>query len=210
MKEQSGIAKRSFFYLVLFFSFLSSLVASCSDTIPTREHVLQESIGIQDGGVSDDTKSTDVNTQEEILRNDKERTDVLTQDSSTRHESKEKDGVSRDTGTDNPCGKGTSFRADVFPILRYCSCHSGASAKFEPFFMTAQDTFRKLVKKKSGEEACNNKVLVIPGDVKNSYLIHKLEETPGICGKLMPPDGSLPEEEIATIKRWICYGAKNN
>lgn len=51
---------------------------------------------------------------------------------------------------------------------------------------------------------------VEPGDPDNSYLIHKLENAPGIIGSPMPPTGPLSTEQIAMIREWIAEGAEDN
>jgi hypothetical protein len=54
--------------------------------------------------------------------------------------------------------------------------------------------------------------LVSPGDPDGSYLVHKLEGTPGIVGRQMPRNGPpyLTSGEILVIRRWIALGAKND
>jgi hypothetical protein len=53
---------------------------------------------------------------------------------------------------------------------------------------------------------------VIAGDPENSYLVQKLEGTPGIVGLRMPFSGPpfLTDGQILVIKRWIELGAPNN
>ena len=55
-------------------------------------------------------------------------------------------------------------------------------------------------------------IRVIPGDPANSYLVQKLEGTPGIVGRRMPFLGPpfLTDGQILVIKRWIEIGAPNN
>ena len=55
-------------------------------------------------------------------------------------------------------------------------------------------------------------VRVIPSDPDGSYMIQKLEGTPGIVGDRMPRTGGpyLTPNQIAIIKRWIEQGAANN
>ena len=55
-------------------------------------------------------------------------------------------------------------------------------------------------------------VLVIPGDPDNSYLVQKIEGSPGIVGMRMPRTGGpyLTPGQITVIRRWIAEGAKNN
>jgi len=53
---------------------------------------------------------------------------------------------------------------------------------------------------------------VIPGDADNSYLVQKLEGTPGIAGQRMPRGSGpyLTEGQMLIIRRWIAEGAANN
>jgi hypothetical protein len=52
-------------------------------------------------------------------------------------------------------------------------------------------------------------IRVIPGDPDNSYLIQKLEGTPGIVGQRMPFNGGpyLTSGQILILRRWIANGA---
>lgn len=53
---------------------------------------------------------------------------------------------------------------------------------------------------------------VIAGDPDNSYLVHKLEGTPGIVGARMPFNSTnyLTDGQMLIIRRWIALGAKND
>jgi hypothetical protein len=50
---------------------------------------------------------------------------------------------------------------------------------------------------------------VAPGDPDSSYIIRKLQGTPGISGAQMPADGPpyLPQSTIDVIRQWITNGA---
>jgi hypothetical protein len=52
-------------------------------------------------------------------------------------------------------------------------------------------------------------IRVIPGDPNNSYVIQKLEGTPGIVGQRMPFNGGpfLTDGQISIFRRWIANGA---
>jgi hypothetical protein len=52
-------------------------------------------------------------------------------------------------------------------------------------------------------------IRVIPGDPDNSYLIQKLEGTPGIAGQRMPFNGGpyLTSGQMLILRRWIANGA---
>ena len=53
---------------------------------------------------------------------------------------------------------------------------------------------------------------VIPNDPDNSYMVHKLEGTPGIVGERMPRGNGpfLTEGQMLVIRQWIKDGAPNN
>jgi mono/diheme cytochrome c family protein len=55
-------------------------------------------------------------------------------------------------------------------------------------------------------------VRVIPGNADNSYLVKKLEGTPGIAGLRMPRNGPpfLTDAQVKMIRDWITAGALNN
>jgi hypothetical protein len=54
-------------------------------------------------------------------------------------------------------------------------------------------------------------IRVIPGDVDNSYLVHKLEGLTSIVGRRMPLNGPfLTDGQIQILKRWIEIGAPRN
>lgn len=52
-------------------------------------------------------------------------------------------------------------------------------------------------------------VRVVPGDPSNSYVIQKLEGTPGIVGQRMPFNGGpyLTDGQMLFLRRWIANGA---
>jgi hypothetical protein len=52
-------------------------------------------------------------------------------------------------------------------------------------------------------------IRIIPGDPDNSYLIQKLEGTPGIVGQRMPFNGGpyLTTGQMLILRRWIANGA---
>ena len=53
---------------------------------------------------------------------------------------------------------------------------------------------------------------VIPGDAANSYLVQKLDGSPGIVGRRMPFAGApfLTDGQMLILKRWIAIGAPRN
>jgi hypothetical protein len=98
-----------------------------------------------------------------------------------------------------------SFRAAVAPILSGCAggelCHGFASLPY---------LYGQLVGARSAD-GCDAGVLVDPGSLQQSYLLHKVTGR-GMCpGSLrMPPGAPLAPEAIQTIADWICAGAPND
>jgi hypothetical protein len=50
---------------------------------------------------------------------------------------------------------------------------------------------------------CTDRILVVAGEPDSSYLIQKIESSPGICGFQMPLGGSLPSQDIEVLRQWI-------
>jgi hypothetical protein len=63
-----------------------------------------------------------------------------------------------------------------------------------------------------GSRAKAGAVRVITGEAVNSYIVHKLEGSPGIAGERMPRTGGpyLTEGQLTILKRWIATGANND
>jgi WD40 repeat protein len=96
-----------------------------------------------------------------------------------------------------------SFFKDVLPILRQknCTgCHQPAKRGGE-YVMT---DFASLLKGGESSEAA-----VVPGHPEKSYLIEQITPSDGKAG--MPKDSPpLTDTEIATIRKWIEQGAKDD
>lgn len=97
-----------------------------------------------------------------------------------------------------------SFGDSVAPILAAsCSCHIGGAGGLS----FDGDAYGALV----GVPAVGADMSYVePGDVDNSYLVHKLRGTQasvGGGGGTMPPVGSLDDADIETIEAWIAAGA---
>lgn len=99
-----------------------------------------------------------------------------------------------------------SFSQEVKPILdKNClACHQKGGSGFEASGLSMTG-YEELMK------GTNAGQMVIPGDVEGSNLVVLME------GRADPsismPHGSMdpvPAADIATIKRWIAQGAKNN
>ena len=94
---------------------------------------------------------------------------------------------------------GITCSGQVLPIFQAkCQgCHN-ADTKFGGWDASSYEAVMT-----SGENA----PVVIAGDVQNSLLAQFLQ---GSNGKIMPPMGALPQEEIQAILDWIAAGAKND
>ena len=90
------------------------------------------------------------------------------------------------------------------------NCHNPQFAFFNGNLnLSATTAYAQLVNTRSSGKAGATRV--IPGDPNGSYLIQKLEGTPGIVGQRMPMTGPfLSPGQIAIIRRWIQEGALNN
>jgi hypothetical protein len=98
-----------------------------------------------------------------------------------------------------------SFRGAVDPILASCAggelCHGFGSVAY---------AYGQLVGARSAD-GCDAGVLVDPGNLQRSYLLHKVTGR-GMCpnSQRMPPGGALAPDKIQTITDWICSGAPND
>lgn len=101
----------------------------------------------------------------------------------------------------------TALWSEVFS-RRCSSCHR---VKSEGDFNIGrnEDSFHAATVEVAS--SCEAKPYVVPGDADGSYLIHKLEGGPAICGKRMPGTGiPLQDGDIERIRDWIDAGAKND
>ncbi len=108
--------------------------------------------------------------------------------------------------------EGTSFKSDVFPVIRkYClPCHSDDN--FNPSELSL-DSYELLM------QGGKNGVPVVAGKANESLLIRKLGDAPPF-GERMPlnkkqviSEGKakyLTEAQVKLIAKWINEGAKNN
>jgi Bacterial Ig-like domain len=97
-----------------------------------------------------------------------------------------------------------SIQDNIFtPICT--KCHIGASAP-EGLQLDATHSYAALVGVPSSEQP--NVLRVAPGAPDSSYIIRKLQDTPGISGQQMPFGGPyLPQSTIDVIRQWITNGA---
>jgi len=98
-----------------------------------------------------------------------------------------------------------SIQDNVFtPICT--KCHLGASAP-EGLQLDASHSYAALVGVASTEQP--TVLRVEAGDPDSSYIIRKLQGTPGISGQQMPFGGPyLPQSTIDVIRQWITNGAQ--
>lgn len=99
-----------------------------------------------------------------------------------------------------------SIQDNVFTPI--CTrCHIGASAP-EGLRLDAADSYSLLVGVPSAEVP--SLLRVMPGNPDESYLVLKLQGSPGIVGGQMPLGGPyLPAATIDAIRQWITDGAAN-
>lgn len=97
-----------------------------------------------------------------------------------------------------------TYNQDIKPIFdQFCvSCHrSGGSAS-----AYLLDTYQNIMNGKTNCGAVPEKRYIVPSNADQSYLYKKIIGQ-GICGDKMPPSGSLSQDRIDLIKRWINAGA---
>jgi hypothetical protein len=118
----------------------------------------------------------------------------------------------------NPIGAGASsggpltadfksIQENVFtPICT--KCHIGASAP-EGLQLDSAHSYALLVGVASAEQPSVKRVEA--GDPDSSYIIRKLQGSPGISGERMPFGGPyLPQSTIDVIRQWITNGAQQS
>jgi hypothetical protein len=104
----------------------------------------------------------------------------------------------------------TQLQTTIFSPL--CSgCHTGGGASL-PSSMNLSNTaatHAAIVGVASTQQPSVQRVN--PGNPDNSYLVRKVEGTPGITGSRMPLGGApLDPTLIANVRAWITAGAQNN
>ncbi|MFT5355208.1 MAG: hypothetical protein ACI9KE_002424 [Polyangiales bacterium] len=117
--------------------------------------------------------------------------------------------VCRD-GACGSCGEDVSFARDVRPIFNEtCAgslCHTQRRAAGD--LELEADPYGSLV---NVSASCGGRVLVVPGDPADSYLMSKLLGVGTCRGNSMPLRApSLGPAQLAAIENWICGGALNN
>lgn len=117
-----------------------------------------------------------------------------------------------------PTAPPVSFAQDIQPIFtRSCAlpdCH-GDPEEFaaEGLVLTPGRSYENSVGVPAAQVRAGNVLRIEPGQPDRSYLLAKIRGTHrqlGGVGARMPLDGSLPEEDMQKIARWIEAGAPNN
>lgn len=100
------------------------------------------------------------------------------------------------------------IQAAVFtPTCATSLCHSNSNQAAGLALGDADTSFLELVGQFSNQNNQSAVMLVAPNLPDASYLIRKLENTPGITNGRMPPSGPLPQSDINQIRQWILDGA---
>lgn len=111
------------------------------------------------------------------------------------------------------CGSASvSFAADVQPIFTAsCAtvgCHRGAAPQ-AGLNLSAGQAYQDIVGVAASQ--CNDgRMLVLPGEPSESYLIDKILGVDLCFGTKMPKMTDLPSAQVEIISSWICAGAPNN
>jgi len=132
----------------------------------------------------------------------------------TNSESVEKAGIPGAAGFQYPlCEAAPSMPGEPIPFdtvyetvfPRCTGCHSGISS---PDLGTADKAYAVLVE--SGEEQCQTKPYVTPGEVAGSYFYDVVNEENPACTPMgrMPPGAELTKSELKLISDWIASGAE--
>ena len=103
----------------------------------------------------------------------------------------------------------TQVQADIFTPI--CSvCHTGLGASLPGSQnLTAGNTYANIVNVTSIEDPALKRIA--PGDPDNSYLVLKIQGSPGIVGVQMPASGGpLSQTQIDEVRAWVAAGALNN
>jgi hypothetical protein len=92
------------------------------------------------------------------------------------------------------------------------NCHTNAGGRTPSGGLNLAEGFSYAALVNAASGAKPGAIRVIPGDPDNSYLVQKIEGTPGIVGQRMPRTGGpfLTPGQVTVIRRWIAEGARNN
>jgi hypothetical protein len=104
----------------------------------------------------------------------------------------------------------TQLQSTIFtPICSGCHTGGGSSLPSSMNLSSAAATYAAIVGVASTQQPSLQRVTA--GNPDNSYLVRKIEGTPGISGSRMPLGGApLDPTLIANVRAWITAGAQNN
>ena len=112
-------------------------------------------------------------------------------------------------GMGGGAGTDVGFETTVQPLLNLaCNCHQSEPILMAPFSLKAGEAYGNLVGVKSMQLTTMD--LVSPGNLNDSYLWHKVNDTQaevGGEGLIMPPTIPLNADELLILERWIAAGA---
>lgn len=109
----------------------------------------------------------------------------------------------------------TNVQAEVFDLsCTFSTCH-GASGSAGELDLTPGQSFGEMVNVAAVGplelDTASTELLVIPGDLENSYLMKKLRGDDGIYKKRMPSSGGgLDAERMKLVEDWVLAGALDN
>ena len=101
---------------------------------------------------------------------------------------------------------GTELRSAEAILAQSCGttgCHDDTSQAQAGLDLLSPGVENRVVDVNAITIGCTDEVYVVAGDPDSSYLIDKVLNVPGICGLQMPVVGTLPPEDIETLRQWI-------
>ena len=106
----------------------------------------------------------------------------------------------------SPVAALVNYTTQIQPIFtaNCVSCHSGASAP-QGLRLDAPNSYANLVNVNSNEVPSLKRVK--PSDPDNSYLVHKIEGTAAVGGRMPLNRAPLSNAQISLIRQWITEGA---
>jgi mono/diheme cytochrome c family protein len=106
----------------------------------------------------------------------------------------------------NPVAAPVVYTTQIQPIFtaNCVACHIGAGAP-RGLKLDALNSYANLVNVNSSEVPTLKRVK--PSDPDNSYLVHKIEGTATVGGRMPPSGAPLSTSQISLIRQWIIAGA---
>ena len=86
----------------------------------------------------------------------------------------------------------------LVPSCGFDSCHGSGAGYLRIHERQTEAEWLEMESRVFGDRK-----LITPGDAANSYLIKKMEGASDIEGDVMPPSGSISQERINRVRRWI-------